>query len=233
MSSGRSVAKPVDSTLDRAPVEHDSEDDDENDRVLHTTDVSSQSTLASTEHMSKTVPFKQRAREILHISSSRTAITEPADCATLAPSPNPAATPDRLDDHPLNKGLDGFKDFTHHPVQTLRAKTERRTNREVARALVTAEVSHAYDVELVLAQDHLAQAKTEEERSSTYQDVEVLKKARQDMYVRWTMDRHVLKIRQLEREPVPHMERAKFTKKNQLGYDEMDWKAYGRHVRVV
>ena len=220
---------PVDSTLDRATVEPDSGDDNKNDRILHTTDVSSQSTHASTGY----VPFKQRAREILHIRSSRTAVTEPADLVILAPSPNPAATPDRLDDRPPKKGLDGLKDFTQHPIQTFRAKTERRTNREVAKNLATSEVSHAYDVELVLAQDRMAEANTEEERSSAYQNLEMLKKARQDMFVRWTMDRHVLKIRQLEMEPVPLMERAKFTRKGQFGHDETDWKAYGLHVRVL
>ena len=235
MSGERSIAQPVqvDSTLDRAAVEIDSSDNNENDRILHTTDVSSQSALASPGHMSKTFPLKQRARDILHITNSKIAITGPADCVTLAPTPNPAATPDRLDDHPLREGLHGFKDFTHHPVQTIKAKTERRTNREVAKNLATVEISHANDVELVLAQDHMALAKTKEEQSSAHHNLEGLKKARQDIFVRWTMDRHVLKIRQLESEPTLRMNRAEFTKKDQSGHDKTDWKVYFHHVRVI
>lgn len=199
----------MDSTLDRAAVEYDSGEDDDSHRILHTTDVSSQSASASTGPKSKRNQLKQKAREILHVNNSRTAVTEPADSVTLEPSPKSAAMPCRLDNHPPKEGLDGLKDFAHQPVQTIKAKAERRTNREFAENLATAEVAHAYDVELVLAADHMAVAKTEEERSSAHQDMEVLKKARQDMFVRWTMDRHVLKIRRLERKSIPYGARAK------------------------
>lgn len=233
MSGGPSITKPMGSTLDRAAVEHDSGEDDDNDRILHTTDVASLSAPASTGHKSKGNRLKHKAREILHLNSPRTVVTEPADGATLAPLPNPAAMPYRLDNHPPDKGLDGLKDFAHQPVQTIKAKAERRTNREVAENFATAEISHAHDVELVLAQDHMASADTKEERSSAHQDLEVLKRARQDMFIRWTIDRHVLKIRRLERIPIQPRERAEFTTKDQSGHDKTDWKTYIGHVRLM
>ena len=223
----------MDSTLDRAAVECDSPDDHDNDRILHTTDGSSQPDSASTSHVSTKSQLKKKAREILHINKSRPAVTEPADGVTLAPSPNPATLPCRLDRHPPKEVLVGLKDFAHQPVQTIKAKVERRTNREAAENLATAEISHAHDVELVLAQDRMALATTDEERLSAHQDLEVLKKARQDMFVRWTMDRHVLKIRQLERKPIQHRARAEFITKNEYGQSKMDWKAYGGHVRSI
>lgn len=223
----------MDSPLDRAAVECDSGDGNDNDRILHTTDLSSQSAIASTRHASKKNQLKQKAREILHINTSRTAVTEPVDGVTLAPSPSSAAMPYRLDNHPPKEGLDGLKDFAHQPVQTIRAKFERKTNREVAENLATAEVSHAHDVELVLAQDHMALANTEEEGLSAHQDLEALKKTRQDMFVRWTMDRHVLKIRQLEMKSIPPRERAEFITKDESGKGKMNWKAYGGHVRLI
>ena len=123
------------------------------------------------------------------------------------------------------------KEILHinHPRTTVNAA--RKTNREVAANVSTPEVSHAYDVELVLAQENMESAKTEEERSSAHGDLEVLKRARQDMFVRWTMDRHVLKIRQLEKKPFLPKARTDFMMKDESGQHKMDWKAYGSHVR--
>ena len=223
----------MDSTLDRAAVESDSGDDDDNHRILHTTDASSQANPTLIEHVSKRARLKEKAKEILHIDKGRITVTEPEDGVTLAPSPNPTEMPYRLDNHPPEEGIHGLKDFVHQPVRTIKVKAERKTNKAVAENLSTAEISHAHDVELILAQDHVASAQTEEERSSANQDLEVLKRARQDMFVRWTMDRHVLKIRQLERKPVQHRERADFVAKGESGQHKMDWKAYGSHVRSI
>ena len=222
----------MDSTLDRAAVECDSVDDDNSDRILHTTDASSrQANPASVEHVSKGSQLKKKAKEILHINNPGTKVTEPAHGVTLAPSPNPTELQHRLDDHPPDEGIHGLKDFVHQPVQTIKAKAVRKTNREVAGNVSTAEISHAHDVELVLAQDRMKTAKTEEERSSAHNDLEVLKRARQDLFVRWTMDRHVLKIRQLEKKPLLHKGKTDFITKDESGQHKMDWKAYGSHVR--
>lgn len=223
----------MDSTLDRAAVESDSGDDDDNHRILHTTDASSQANHPLIEPVSKRARLKEKAKEILHIDKGRIMVTEPADGVTLAPSPNPSEMPYRLDNHPPEEGIHGLKDFVHQPVQTIKVKAKRKTNKEIAENLSTAEISHAHNVELILAQDHVASAQTEEERSSANQDLEVLKRARQDMFVRWTMDRHVLKIRQLERRPVQHRDRADFVAKGESGQHKMDWKAYGSHVRSI
>lgn len=221
----------MDSTLDRAAVESDSDNADENHPILHTTDASSQANTPLIEHVSKRTRLKEKAKEILHIDKGNIIVTEPTDGVTLAPSPNSTEMPYRLDNHPPKDGIHGLKDFVHQPVQTIKVKAERKTNKAVAENLSTAEISHAHDVELILAQDHVASAQTEEERSSANQDLQVLKRARQDMFVRWTMDRHVLKIRQLERKPVQHRQRAEFVAKGESGQHKMDWKAYGSHVR--
>lgn len=222
----------MESTLDRAAVECDSGDDDDNHRILHTTDTfSSHANPAFVEHVSKGSQLKKRAKEILHINNPETKVN--AHAVTLAPSPNPTDMPHRLDDHPPDQGVHGLKDFVHQPVQTIKAKGVRKTNREVAANVSTAEISHVYDVELVLAQDSMKKAKTEEERSSAHQDLEALKRARQDMFVRWTMDRHVLKIRQLEKKPFLPKARTDFMTKDESGQDKMNWKAYGSHVRLL
>ena len=237
MTGSLSVTQPGGSALDRATVEDDTRDDDNaiNDHVLHTTDVSRQTVHASTDTVSKTSRLKNKVAEILHHSSpSSIAVTKPVSGGmTLAPSPNPVATSYRLDDHPPREGLDGLKDGLFQPIKTIKAKAERRTNRELARNLATAEVAHAHDVELILAQDQLASTTTEEERSSAQQRLEALKKARQDMFVRWTLDRHVMKIRQLQRKPVQPKGRTDFMAKAAPRKGEVDWKAYVNHVRSV
>ena len=219
-------------TLDRAAVECDSEDNDEDThRLLHTTDVSSsQADPDHLEHVSKKSHLKKKAKEILHINKPST-VTEPAHAVTLAPSPNQTGIPRRLDDHPPEEGIHGLKDFVHQPVQAIKAKAVRKTNREVAGNISTAEVSHAHDVELILALDHLESANTEAERSSAQHQLEKLKRARQDLFVRWTMDRHVSKIRQLDKTPIRHRKRTDFITKDESGQHRMDWKAYGSHVR--
>ncbi|KAL9130871.1 MAG: hypothetical protein Q9175_006917 [Cornicularia normoerica] len=223
----------MDSSLDRATVEYDSRDDDENERIQHTTDVSRQSAPASNGHLSKKDHLKTKAKEMLHINRLRITVTKPADAVTLAPFPNSAGIPTRLLDDSPKQGLGGIKDFAHQPVQTIKAKVERRTNREVAGNLATAEISHAHDVELVRAQDEIALANTEEQRLSAHQDLEGLKKARQDMFVRWTLDRHVLKIRQIERNSIPHKKRKDFIMKDISGHGKMNWTAYGGHLALL
>ena len=221
----------MDFTLDRAAVESDLGDDDADHCILHTTDAVSQANPTLIEHVSKRARLKEKAKELLHTDKVRITVTEPAAGVTLAPSPNPTEMPNRLDNHLPEEGIHGLKDFVRQPVQTIKAKAERKTNKAVAENLSTAEISHAHDVELILAQDHMASAQTEDERSSAKQDLEVLKRARQDMFVRWTMDRHVLKIRQLEQEPIQRRQRADFVTKDESGQQKMDWKAYGSHVR--
>lgn len=218
-------------TLDRAGMEWNASGSDDEDRILHTTDVPSQPASASDGHLSKRKQLKQKAKAILHISPKHSENLESVNSVTLAPPPAVSSMPSRLDDNPPNEGLDGLKDFIHQPVQTIKAKVERRSNRELAGNLATQEVTHAHNVELVQAQDHLASAKTENERLSASSDLEALKKARQDMFVRWTMDRHVGKVRRLERKEISHRAMAEFMVKGGPGKDSLGWRGYGQHVR--
>ena len=209
-------------------MEWDTGEGDNEDRILHTTDVSRQSANASATHLSKKKQLKQKTNAILHIGSEKPDVVEPV---TLAPSPTTAATPYRLNTQSPEQGLHGFKDIIRQPVETIKAKVERKSNRELAGNLATQAVSHAHNVELVHAQDRVTSAETEQERLSASSDLEALKKARQDMFVRWTMDRHVLKIRRLERKAVSYGSIAESIMKEKGRTDTSDWRGYGRHVR--
>ena len=223
----------MDSTLDRATVENDTEDNKDQDRVLHSSEVFGQSASISPKHTSKRHQAKIKANHILPVNHSSTATSSSADGVTLSQSPDLSTKPGRLDHTPANEGLHGLRDFVQQPLQTTKAKAERATNRGVAKNVATAEISHAHDVELVMAQDRLNAANTEEDRSSASYDLERIKKARQDMFVRWTMDRHVLKLRQLESQPTTSRSRGEFNRRSDDGQVKTDWTAYGQHVRDV
>lgn len=218
-------------TLDRAGMEWDTDSSSDKDRILHTTDVSRHPASASDDHLSKRKQFKQKVKILLHVSPKHSENLESMTAATLAPSPTAAAMPSRLDDDPPDEGLNGLKDFIHQPLDTIKAKVERRSNRELAGNLATQEVTHAHNVELVRAQEHLTSATTKKDKLAASSDLEALTKARQDMFVRWTMDRHVGKIRRLERREIPHRAMAEFIVKDGPGKDTISWKGYGHHVR--
>ncbi len=55
-------------------------------------------------------------------------------------------------------------------------------------------VAHGANVRLVRAYDELVNAESEKDKINATNHLEELEKARQDSFVRWTMDRHVLKV---------------------------------------
>lgn len=218
-------------TLDRAGVEYDLAGDNGGERVPYTTDAEDGS--AANGQSSKKDRLTRKVKKIMHINKPVAAIPEPSVGVTLAPSPDSPSTTAQLGEDVREKGLSGLEDFVHQPVQTVRATMQRRTNREAAETFVTAEIPHAKNVELIQAQDRRTEAKTREEQITAEHDVETLKKARQDSFVRWTIDRHVKKIRRLERDRIPRRARADFVRKDRGGAKKTDWNAYCTHVRLM
>ena len=211
-------------------MENENEDSRDEDRIRHSSDVIGQSAFISPVHSSKRHQIKRKAQQIFHVNHSGTATSTSVSGVILSQLPEASTKPGRLVNAP-SEGLHGLKDFVHQPVQTTKARATRATNKEVAQNLASSEISHAHDVELILAQDRMNVANTEEERSSAYDDLERIKKARQDLFVRWTMDRHVTKIRQLESQPIPRRSREEFTRKDNAGHVKTDWTTYSQHVR--
>ena len=211
------------SVLDRAALGSDAPD--ESDSHHHPT--------ADKEiHMSKRERVSGKVKSLLHIHNDHLNIAGNEDSVTLAASPDAISKDARLDEGALpSPGPQGFKQLLQHPVDTVKAKTERKTNKEVAANLLSPEVTHAQDVELVRTQDALTNAKTEEEKNHAREHLETLKKARQDLFVRWTMDRHVLKLRRLE--SPEEQDRRQKKSDSQADPDEgyLGWKTCGQQVR--
>jgi hypothetical protein len=106
-------------------------------------------------------------------------------------------------------------------------------NQEVAANIAATEIHHGQEVDLVNAASALEEAKTEDEKRAATQTLSDLLKQRQTTYVRWSLDRHVTKIRVIPRDILARKPRAEFEKKNSQGNTIVDWRAYGAHVSMI
>jgi hypothetical protein len=123
-----------------------------------------------------------------------------------------------------------MKDFVHNPVDTVKSKVSNQGNQEVAANIAAKEISHGKEVDLINAQDAVTRATTEREKLLAIKDLSKLMKERQGTYARWSLDRHVTKVRRLPRESMVKKPQSQFTKKNSQGQLVTDWNAYGSHV---
>lgn len=219
------------SVLDRAAIESGPGDDNDEARGTHTSDGSDHSAVDSDVHMSKRKRLVGKVKSVLHVHNDQLNDADGSHTATLAASPDATSGEARLDHgSPPNAGPQGFKDLVHHPVDTIKAKTERKTNKEVAVNLLSPEVTHAQDVNLIHAQETVDEADTEKEKLRACQDLETLKKARQDLFVRWTMDRHVLKLKRLESREEQDRKHKEFGSQTDVEKQRSDWKSYSHQV---
>jgi hypothetical protein len=115
-------------------------------------------------------------------------------------------------------------------VDTTRKKFTKESSHEVAANIAAKEVSHGQEVDLIRAEDAVQNAKTDAERTVALQNRDDLIKQRQTLYIRWTLDRHVTKVRILPQETFVRKPRTEFEFKNEQGKVETDWHAYCHHV---
>lgn len=123
-----------------------------------------------------------------------------------------------------------MKDFVHNPVDTVKSKVSGQGNEQIAANIAAKEIAHGEEVDLINAHDAIGKAKTEHEKLLAINDVKRLMKERQSTYARWSLDRHVTKIRILPRETMVKKPQAAFQKRDSQGQVVTDWHAYGSHV---
>lgn len=122
------------------------------------------------------------------------------------------------------------KDFLRHPASTVQSKAAGQGGQQIASNIVAREISHGADVELIRAEDEVSKPGTKDEVKRRKAQVQALIKERQDMFVRWTMDRHVTAVRILPVGTVPPRSRADFKVIRADGTESMDWEEWARHV---
>ena len=183
-------------------------------------------------HLSKRRRFSGKVKSLLHVSNDQLNVASNADYVTLAASPDVTSGENRLDDGEMpDPGPQGFRQLIQHPIDTTKAKTQRKSNKEVAAKLLSPEVTHAQDVELVHAQNTLDKAENESEKLQACEDLETLKKGRQDLFVRWTMDRHVQKLKRLEDRATQERKQREANNTSIQKTKKLDWHSYGQQVR--
>ena len=176
---------------------------------------------------------KTKANELFH--PTRKNLTPPGSPAApcLAPPPSDIMDDDRLyNDVPEHKGPQA-KDLIHNPISTVQSALHGASGAKVAQVMDNQVIAHGANVGLVRAWDKLGSAQNEEETNNAIIEIENLKKERQDSYVRWTIDRHVLKIRQDPPRILERPRRDDYKKVDKEGRVEMQWADYGRQVRML
>lgn len=123
-----------------------------------------------------------------------------------------------------------FKDFIHNPIDAARSKASEHSNKQFAGHFTAKEIPHGNDVDIVQASEAVEAAGTDAQRLLAIQDLSKLMEQRQAMYVRWTFDRHITKVRPLPRDHIELKPRSDFEKHDPLEGRVIDWRAYGQHV---
>jgi len=123
-----------------------------------------------------------------------------------------------------------WKDVARSPVEAIKSKACHAGGQQVASKMAAKEIPHGQDVRLVTAASELERAASEPEKRCAAQTLSELLTLRQSTFVRWTLDRHVTKVRALPRATVTRKPRAAFGRKNAQGGVHVDWRAYGNHV---
>lgn len=188
--------------------------------------------FANVRRVSEKVRSKAKAKtiKILHPSTKQHTSPESLPAPALAPAPAATADNDRLyNPLPEHKGPQA-KDLLHHPVDTVSSLLHGASGAKMAEVMDNQTIAHGANVNLVRAHDRVASAESKEEKHSAVDDLEGLKKARQDTYVRWTMDRHVLKVRRIPPLQLPRPNKKDYTVGKEKGKGPVNWAMYGQDV---
>ena len=174
---------------------------------------------------------KTQTHKILHTSHDQQAPRLPTAPA-LAPPPTHDGDDDRLfHPAPEHKGPE-IKDLLHNPVDTVSSLLHGASGAKMAAVMDNQVIAHGADVNLVRVYDKVVDAENKEEEQSALGELEDLKKTRQDQYVRWTMDRHVLKVRRIPPLSLQRPQQKDFKMDDQEG-GQVNWALYSQHVRAL
>ncbi len=172
--------------------------------------------------------IKAKADVVLHPTQHKkeSSTTVPV----LAPPPPKDVENDRLfHSAPEQKGP-SFKEVVKNPVSTVQSALHGASGAKFAETMDNQVIAHGAEVRLVRAYDEVVNAKSGEDKIKAADNLEELKKARQDSFVRWTLDRHVLMVRRVPPHSTSWPKLGDFRTRTQDGRNRMQWADYGHHV---
>ena len=186
--------------------------------------------------------LSRKIRDKLHIKrkSLTSTVTRDYDgdlhpaAPTLAPNPpTTSEKEDRFSEPPAPKStMPPAKDFFLKPLSTAQNLAATHGGSDAAESLTKAAETHEANVKIVRAYEKIAHTANEDDEALARKDLELLKKARQDNFVRWTLDRHVHEVGRLEARAD-----SEAATNESLAADEHDrtvngWIGQGKHVRA-
>ena len=127
----------------------------------------------------------------------------------------------------------GFKDVIKSPIQSAKSMARTKAGSGFSEGLAKTPITHAADVEMVRADDKVTNADTEEDRTVAEEELNTMMKLRQNSYVRWTLDRHVHRIRREKRHPKPRYSPKEFQQTDVQGNSKTQWDQFGQQVRLL
>ena len=173
---------------------------------------------------------KAKTKELFHPARENHAPSSLPAAPYLAPYPSNSTDDDRLyNPLPEHKGMQA-KDLIRNPISTVQSALHGASGAKFAQVMDNQVIAHGANVGLVRAWDKSESAQNKEEKNDAIDKVETLKKERQDSYVRWTMDRHVLKVRQDPPRTLERPRKEDYRKADREGKMEVQWASYGRQV---
>ncbi|KAI9820582.1 MAG: hypothetical protein M1827_004951 [Pycnora praestabilis] len=186
------------------------------------------SPAGSPSHSSKRKRLKAKMKKVFHIQGDKPEADKTCSIPILADAPDPP--PEEPGGGALDWTKHNLKDLIHHPVDKIKSTIQDEVGQQIATNMVATEIAHGEQVKLVQAQDGVLHAETAKERALAIEKRDDLVRLRQDMFVRWTMDRHVKQVRRLPDNTTTHRGRKDFLTKNEGGTQSMDWTTYANYL---
>lgn len=148
---------------------------------------------------------------------------------TLAPAPSPTTQKDRFSGERQEKpSIPSLREVIAKPVETLKSLAHKKGGNEFAESVANTDASHGASVNLVLAHERIVASINDQERLKATKKFAALKQMRQESFVRWTMDRHVRKVKNAQAQRIPLLDKKDFVRNG-----KMHWLDYGHHVRCT
>ncbi|KAK3707272.1 hypothetical protein LTR37_012273 [Vermiconidia calcicola] len=184
--------------------------------------------------LSKLLPSKLQRKVDDHVARTCGDESPPEAGTVMAPVIAPAPATDNQNDRFSGKAkqeskLPPLKEFINIPVDTVKGLVHKRGEDEFAENMANPEISHGASVNLVLAHEKMEASTDHQEREQTQQDFAALKASRQASFIRWTMDRHVRKVKNVQAQQVTWHGRREFVQ-TEGGKKKMHWLYYGHNV---
>lgn len=173
---------------------------------------------------------KDRLKKVMHIGHGNDNVVD-GDAPVLAPSVHDKSNSRLVQGLPKHEKTT-MQDGVHNPIDTIKEKVSGHGSHQAAVNIAAKEISHGEEVDLVRAHDRLMDARSDTERLQAVQDVDALLKERQNAFVRWSMDRHVTKLRKLPKSSFPRKTAADFERMDPIEGRVMDWRGYLTYVRL-